>query len=609
MGRRIAKTALLFLAFSLLCSTAFADEQTNKYFEDSLKDLKEMQQQLSNMPSDQEIEQKRREDELKRKKAANEIVEVHDSEFENIEVKPYKKSQEILLDADSVTYTKSTGVTIAEGNVFVRDMFTTLRAPRVEYDENTNVVTAWSDDGQDIVVTNLKSKYIGKHFEYNTLTKHGIFTDVHGVSEAMYIRGKDVHFMPVSEAVREKLVKKKYVGNKALAKDDVIARWYDVSATSCDFEKPHYHLKTKRAIIVPNRVTILRRPILYFSGHKVFQYPFDYVAQRKGDQLMPELKYTSSKGAGIGLNANRYLGKWGMLSASVSYWTDDIFEASINYHKEIAKNLTFFAAANRWYNSDDKITQWRPEMGLDYVTKTGWRSRFYYTERELVSTQMTLGETRRYNVSRKPEFSIKSPVYFSKFQPANVSFSGMYGRYEDDQTPQTGWANRLFLQANLNSNFNVKWFNFLTPFYGGEFQYYNYADDINSTQKVLDGWVGVRYKIGGVNMSTRYYRRWVYGMSPFAFDRYVDNIYLNQTLSFPLPFGPSWSKWTVALSGYYDFMLDRFPVLNYSLTYNKHCYTWVLWGRREFYGTENLLGLVFYINAMPDRKLSIGSER
>lgn len=609
MERRLKIIALIVFISVCLANPVFADPQSTKYFDETLKDIMDMQRETTGMPSEQQLEEKAKKEELERKKLANQVVVDNESGFEDIKVKPYKKSQEILLDADCVTYEKSTGIAIATGNVVIRNMFTTVHAPKVEYDETTNMLRAWSDNTQDIIVTNLQNKYIGKYFEYNTLTKHGLFTNVHGISEGMYINGKDVDFMPVSEAIRDRLVKRKYAGKKAIANDDVIARWHEVTLTSCDFQKPHYNLKTKRAIIIPNRATILRKPKLYFSGHMVFQYPFDYVARQKGDQLMPELKYTGSKGAGIGLNAHRYLGKWGMLSASVSYWTDDIFEASIDYRKELLKNLYIFAAANRWYNSDDHITQWRPEWGLDYTTKTGWKSRLYFTDKELVSTQMVLGETRRYNVSRMPEFSITSPTFFKNFRPARLSFRAMYGRYQDDRTPKVGWANRLLLQANLDSNFDVKLLNFLTPFYGSQFQYYNYSDDGSSTQKVLDSWAGVRYKIGGIHMSTRYYRRWVYGKSAFAFDQYADNIYLNQTLSFPLPIGPSWSKWTVALSGYYDFVTDRFPVLNYSLTYNKHCYTWMLWGRREFYGTENLLGLVFYINARPDKQFSIGSNR
>jgi len=609
MERRIKEIAAFVLLSLCFAKPSFADTQSAKYFESSLKDIKEMQLETSGMPSDAELEERARKEEQARKKAANEIVSGYESGFEDIKIKPYKKSQEILLDADCVTYEKTSGIATATGNVYIRDMFTTVRAPKVEYDEKNNILRAWSDDTQDIVITNVQNKYIGKFFEYNTLTKHGVFTDVHGVSEGMYIKGKNVDFMPVSEAIKEKLVKAKHAGKKKIEKDDAIARWHEVTATSCDFEKPHYHLKTKRAIIIPNRATILRTPKLYFSGHMVFQYPFDYVAQHKGDQLMPELKYTSSKGAGIGLNTNKYLGKWGLLSVSASYWSKDIFEMSVNYRKELLKNLYLFAAANRWYNSDDGITQWRPEAGLDYITKTGWRSRLYFVENELVSTQMILGVTKRYNVSRKPEFSIDSPVFFKDFDPANISFKAMYGQYYDDQAPQAGWTNRLLLQANLNSNFKFKLFNFLTPFYTGSYQYFKYSDDTNDTQRVCDAYVGVRYKIGAFNMSTRYDRRWVYGLSPFGFDRYANNIYLNQTLSFPLPIGPSWSKWTVALSGYYDFTMDRFPVLNYSLTYNKHCYTWMLWGRREFYGTENLLGLVFYINARPDKKISIGSER
>ena len=530
------------------------------------------------------------------------------AEYEGIEVKPYKKSQEVLLDADYVSYDQKSGIAVARGNVYARNQLTTIRAPYVEYDSNTYIVHALSDADNEVIVVNDKSTYRGSELEYNTMTKRGVFTEVSGKAEAIFLNGRDVHFLPADEAVAEKLAKRKYVGKKKIDNKDVIAHWQDVSATTCDFSKPHYKLETKKAIIIPGKATILKKPKLYFSNHCVMRYPFDYIIRpKKKDKFMPMIGYTSKKGAGLGVNAAKYLGKWGTLEASASYWTENMFEASFSYSKQLAKNLSFYAATNRQYNSDDDSLMWRPTLALSYWLH-GWNARLRYSENEVYSTQHVIGTTSRYNLSRRPELTIGSPWFFKNFKPARMSFETTFGRYGDDRS-SIGETNRFQLLARAQSNFNVKLFNFLSPYYGAVYQYSKYSDENKSTQRAIDAWVGVSYNIGAFNLSTNYYRRWMYDYSPMNFDRLSDDIYVNQTLSFPLPIGPSYSKWRVSLSGYYDFVNDRFPAINYALTYNKHCYTWELWGRHEFYGTENQLGLSFYINAYPQNKLNIGSER
>ena len=79
-------------------------------------------------------------------------------------------------------------------------------------------------------------------------------------------------------------------------------------------------------------------------------------------------------------------------------------------------------------------------------------------------------------------------------------------------------------------------------------------------------------------------------------------------ISFPLPFGNKTNRWSISASTEYDLEYSRFALLFYTISYTRHCYTWAIWGKKEFFGTESELGLTFYINAFPDKQLNVGSK-
>ena len=231
----------------------------------------------------------------------------------------------------------------------------------------------------------------------------------------------------------------------------------------------------------------------------------------------------------------------------------------------------------------------------------------YFSDRELVTTEMVPGVTRRFNVTKKPETYVNTPWLFNSFKPAKLRLGAIYGRYSDDSSSE--WIRRVGGRAELSHNFDdVKLFNYFKPLYGARYYFYKYYDDEGKTQKVADVWAGVKYNIGAFDFTTRYYQRWVDGRSPLEFDQYRDNKLIYQSLAFPLPFGNKLNKWTVSAAAEYDLVYSRFSTLYYTLSYSKHCYTWMIWGKKEFFGTESELGLTFYINAFPNSKLHVGSK-
>ncbi len=536
--------------------------------------------------------------------AAENFVSVSD-EFG---IKQTDDKQKIELNADNVRYDEVSENVEAEGNVCVRNWQYTLNAPQVQYNNTTQVIKAVANDNNNVTVFSQGNKLTGKSLEYDIKNRRGIFTDVVGNSGELYLKGENIYFMPAGDAVNEKILSKNRVPQKSIQNKDIIAQWNNISATTCDFAKPHYKLKTKNAVIIPGNKIILKKPALYFSEHMVFKYPYDYIAKLgKHSSIMPIIDYSSEKGAGFGVQGPLDFGKHGVLDTRFVYWTKDLFEADFNYERDFfVDGLSIYGRISREYNKDDKDIQWRPQWGFKYA-KNGWEGKLYFSDRELVTTEMIPGVTRRFNVTKKPETNVNTPWLFSKFKPAKLRVGAIYGRYSDDSSAD--WIRRVGGRAELRHNFDdIKLFRYFTPLYGARYYFYKYYDDEGKTQKIADAWAGVKYNIGAFDLTTRYYQRWVNGKSPLEFDQYRDNKLIYQSLSLPLPFGHKHNRWTASAAAEYDLVYSRFSTLYYTLSYSKHCYTWMLWGKKEFFGTESELGLTFYINAFPNTKLHVGSK-
>lgn len=85
-----------------------------------------------------------------------------------------------------------------------------------------------------------------------------------------------------------------------------------------------------------------------------------------------------------------------------------------------------------------------------------------------------------------------------------------------------------------------------------------------------------------------------------------ENFY--QTVSFPLPIGASWEKWTFSVTAAYNNLVPEIASIRYSVNYNKHCNTWHMWILDNKSGKEIKAGIFFYINAYPEYKLGIDSD-
>lgn len=518
------------------------------------------------------------------------------------------KTGTVTIEADSVSYNENTGVATAEGNVRIRNSEIFLTAPYVEYDSQKNVADAYSDSRENVVIESSATggTYSGKHLKYNMNTKRGVLTQASGKSGALYLSGGNARVMPVEDAEALGIVRK---AKKRRTASEDIAEWLDVTATTCDFDIPHYKLVSRKVIIYPGKKTVLKNPKIYFGKTLLMTYPFDYVAGKKTEGLAPIVRYDSKKGGGFGLKGPIDIGSFGELDIAAIYWTKDIFEARVRYAYEITDNLRLFGTTARLYNDDIDETVWRPAWGLSYE-KNGWEAKLWWAEREIISADDETGSSDDYDVWRKPEFYLYSPWFNEPLTGGKLRLVGMWGKYKDNSRTSTGnYTERYVYGASYVGR--PKWsLGIFKPFYGARYYAYHYPDEKRyRSQKVTNAWFGFRYKIGDVSLSSAYRRRWVDGRSPMRWDRYYDNEYFYQTISFPLPIqGKPWQKWSFSFAGRYDFKHDYISSLRYTLSYDMHCMTWRLWYHDDRSEDDKKVGLTFFINAYPENKLRIGSD-
>lgn len=517
--------------------------------------------------------------------------------------------EEVHIDADSVVYQENTGIAKAEGNVKVQNKNMRLFAPRVEYNSNNQIVEAFSDQKAKVTLFSGSDKITGEHLTYSFENRRGILTDASGKMDAFFIKGQDLKVMPVDDAVKFGVISpRSKASGESGAADDLVGEWLDVTITTCDFERPHYRLVSKKVTVIPNIKVIVKNPKVYIGESCIFTYPFDYIARLspKDQSVMPYLAYESEKGMGIGIKGGLDLGKMGELGILGTYWTEDLWEAKLTYRKEVLKGLSVFIGANHLYNPDDKEIVWRQKWGMEYVSRSGWRAILFESQRELIETEMRPGLEKRYNVWRDPEFGIYSPWFGDESKGFRIRGFGILGRYQDNLETVQPWTERLVVGAEINGSPAAEEAA-LHPYYGGRYVYHSY-DGGDQTQDIIDGWIGVRWNLGEVYFDSMYFRRWADGTTPLAWDRYVDNENIYQTVSFPLPFGESWEKWTFSVTAAYDNIINDIASMRYSVNYNKHCITWHLWVKDNRSKDEITAGIFFYINAYPEQKIGIESE-
>lgn len=516
-----------------------------------------------------------------------------------------KPLNEVYLDADEISYDEYTGVAVAEGNVRVRNKEVRLFAPHAEYNSETNIVDAYSDYRENVVIISGAEKMIGKHLKYNMQTRRGVLTEATGQSQAMYMQGGRVKLMPVEEAIKLGIVRATRKMKKKKIEGEVVAQWLGVTATTCDFTNPHYRLVSKKVVMYPQRDrTVLKSPKFYIGKKLVMSYPFDYIAGKKNkNALMPIVRYNSDKGLGLGIRGPIDVGEWGEFDIAALYWTDGFWETRFRYTYDITEDLMFFATLKRLYNDDTDDVLWRPSTGVDYV-KNGWEARLWWAERDLTGNEVETDVSEDYDVWRKPEFFVNTPWVGDGFS-GHFRLFGIWGRYTDNKS-RGRWYDRFAYGAEYRGD--PEWsLGIFKPFYGVRYTHYDYYED-DKQQDVTKAWFGFNYNIGAFRLSSSYEHRWGTRGSPMRWDRFGDQEKYVQRVAMPLPFGESWEKWDFAVQSTYDILKSKISSMRYTLTYDKHCTTWQVWYRDNRSDDETFVGVTFFINAYPEYKIELGSD-
>lgn len=525
--------------------------------------------------------------------------------FVAVPVYASEEESKVNIDADKLSYEDASGIATAEGNVVVKNKNMRMYAPFAKYDTSNEQIEAFSDQYNEVSLLVDGKKLSGNKLNYNVATRRGVMSNAHGKMDAIFFKGKDLQVMPLDDAVKQKLISTKQ--RKKTEKDDLVAKWLDVESTTCGFTNPHYKFVAKSIIVIPNKRVIIKQPQVFIGKRMIFRYPFDYVApidkREKSGNILPMISYDSNKGVGIGISGP-FVWDSGKITVDAAYWTDDIWEAKLKFYQKIGEYVSIFAETERTYNKDDKDILWRPRWGVRYADANGWSATLMESQRELVETEMRPGMDRRYNVWRSPELQINSPWFNDASANTYFRFMGIWGRYQDNVEYVKPWVERIGvgLQVYGEPTFASA---AIKPFYNASYWYYDYGSE-ESTQKVGDAVVGLRWNIGAVELGTAYVRRWVSGASPLVWDRYLVREDIYQKVSFSIPGKNSYEKWTVSVRGAYDLEEDRLAEMVYSLAYDQHCITWELWARESRPDDDFSIGVKFYINAYPESELSLG---
>jgi lipopolysaccharide assembly outer membrane protein LptD (OstA) len=514
------------------------------------------------------------------------------------------------LDAHSVSYEDSTGIATAEGDVVVSNRDMKVYAPFVEYDAPNERIRAESDTRNHVTLRAGGKTLIGHSLRYNVRTKSGVLTNARGASDAVIFKGGEIEVMPLETAAEKKIISKRTAADGE--EDDMLARWSDVTATTCNFKQPHYRLVAKQIIVIPDNKVVLRKPTLYLGKSRIITYPFDQIfwigkgkGRRRSTLLLPRIGYDSDKSLGVIVGAP-YNWETGSVNIEAAYWLKNIWEFRFGVYQRLGRDFTLFAESDRLYNEDMDDTVWRPRWGIKYENRQGWKARLWESERELVKTEVKLGVKRSYTVWRSPEFEVHSPWFKNDAIGGYYRVSAIAGRYQDNVDVVKPWVRRLAAGAEIYAESKVD-YGVFKPFYDVAYWYYDY--DTGDTQKVTDLTVGVRWNIGDVKLGTAYVRRWVDGQSPLIWDRYYERKNIYQQVGFAIPGGRPWEQWEFNVRAGYDLIENKLAEMVYMVGYNKHCLKWELWARDNRADNDLSVGLRLTINAFPSDPLELGIDK
>lgn len=243
---------------------------------------------------------------------------------------------EMDIRADYMEYDEAEKYVVARGSVVVLWEDKELKAENVKFWSEKEFITAETS----VSFRQADNQMYCDAFTYDMRTSTGSMVHSSGVMQPWYFRAEKTSGMGEKVFYAEKM-----------------------RMTTCDYEKPHYHIRARRAkIIMKERITVYN-PVFYLRNVPIFYLPI-YSSSLKGSKLSIEVQpgYNSEDGLilktiiGYPLTANSY-GKlyldwfqkrgWGK-GAEYNYFIPDKIKTSI-YGYHIKQNATAtLAESERW---------------------------------------------------------------------------------------------------------------------------------------------------------------------------------------------------------------------------------------------------------------------
>ena len=163
-------------------------------------------------------------------------------------VHAFNAHQPFDIAADVLDYVDDTQEITARGHVVIVQSSSTLNADLVRYDRIHKRLIARGE----VVLREKEGVMLGDQMDYDLVTEKGVVLGGKGLSSSWFFQG----------ASWEKNADY-YIGRNA-------------SFTSCDLIDPHYHIRSARVHLIPDKLFWAWSNVFYLDTHPIFYSPFLY---------------------------------------------------------------------------------------------------------------------------------------------------------------------------------------------------------------------------------------------------------------------------------------------------------------------------------------------
>jgi len=221
-------------------------------YQTSLKssDVEEIQKNKENqMPGFLELKKVAVEDQKGQESQEELIVDRNESGNDTTKDQKQEASQSVEINGDIVEYSMDKQMVIASGNVIVINKDIRLTCDRIEFSRSTNMAYATGNVRLKMAEGDA-SEITGEKLTFNFATMYGQFEDAKIYAKPYFGYGKEVV---------------KVGKNHMKLKDNYI--------TTCDLDKPHFRLASKKMDIYTGEKLVARGVRMFISNLPVFYIP------------------------------------------------------------------------------------------------------------------------------------------------------------------------------------------------------------------------------------------------------------------------------------------------------------------------------------------------